>query len=123
MIQVTRYDPGTGRIVGTFGCSSPELFEFNMGGDTNYVDGFQDDAVAYVDITASPPVVIARPTQDTQLTGTALTGLPIPCELRVGGETFTVEDGEADLAIAMPGTYPITVTAWPYQDWRGEVTV
>lgn len=68
-------------------------------------------------------VPTARPTQSTTLTGTTLSGMPIPCALHAGGEVFEITDGEAELTVLLPGTYPLLVRAWPYKDWTGEVTV
>lgn len=64
-----------------------------------------------------------RPTQDTILVGTTLSGLPIPCTLHAGGEVFEITDGAAELSVLVPGTYPLMVQAFPYKDWTGEVTV
>ncbi len=68
-------------------------------------------------------VPTARPVQSTILTGTTLSNLPIPCALHAGGEVFEITDGEAELTVLLPGTYPLLVRAWPYKDWTGEVTV
>lgn len=68
-------------------------------------------------------VETSRPTQSTTLTGTTLSNLPIPCILHAGGEVFEITDGEAELSVLVPGTYPLLVQAFPHKDWTGEVTV
>lgn len=57
------------------------------------------------------------------MTGTTLSNMPMPCILHAGGEVFEIADGEAELTVLLPETYPLLVQAWPYQDWVGEVTV
>jgi hypothetical protein len=68
-------------------------------------------------------VLTERLTQSTTLDGRTLTGLPVPALLHIDGETYTVDDGEAELDFILPGTYRLRVEAWPFKDWEGEVTV
>lgn len=84
-----------------------------------YIDGVGHADAFYV----LDAVLTERPTQSTTLDGRSLTGLPVPAILHIDGETYTVDDGEAELDFILPGTYRLRVEAWPYKDWDGEVTV
>jgi hypothetical protein len=97
-----------------------------------YIVGDYDIGTNYVNLTQSPPAITPRPsmpiTQDrTTITADGdevmtLSGLPIPCTVRIKGNVYDVPDGVLEWATLMPATYPITVEAFPYLNWEGEVT-
>ena len=117
MIITSEYDPATGQIYRNQYFDGPEIAELNA--SEFYVEGEYRGEVYYI-LDGQPT---ERPTQSTTLDGHTLTGLPIPATLHIDGETYPVDDGEAELDFILPGTYRLRVEAWPYRDWEGEVTV
>lgn len=45
-----------------------------------------------------------------------ITGLPAPCTIVIEGMEHTVEDGRLDFTADQPGTYAVTLRAWPFKD-------
>ena len=121
-MMAMEYDLTDGRFGWSISSDTP-FDDYPVRDGFGLVDGHYDPAVYYVDITADPPAAVERPTQGTILSGSTLTGLPIPATLYVNGEAHVVDDGEAELDILLPGTYRLRVEAWPYKEWEGEVTV
>jgi hypothetical protein len=128
-ITAVLYDPDTGRILASRAGSRQ-----SMGmEDLPHIAGDYDIGINYVDLTQSPPAVTPRPsmavTQDKQSIAAGgtdamtLSGLPVPCHVRIGTAGYGVTDGELEWSSLMPAVYEIEVTAFPYLDWRGEVEV
>ena len=65
--------------------------------------------------------IVARPTNPALLVGRVLRNLPKPCQITINGKVYPCNDGIAELAFTYPGTYAITVEAWPYRDAEYEV--
>lgn len=127
-MTVSFYDPETGMILGI---RSGQKASLDME-ELPYVAGGYQAAEKYVDISRKPPFVRDRPAmaalQDKR-TITAdgedfmtLSGLPRPCRVLIDSTEYEVSDGTLEWGTLMPGEYKITVTAWPYHDWEGEVT-
>ena len=51
----------------------------------------------------------------------ALSGLPVGSTVRVGQETYTVDDGQFELTSAVPTTVIVEVSHWPHRDTTYEV--
>jgi hypothetical protein len=118
MIDVTYYDKSTGVLGEAWFYPSEESKDLNVQG-RDYVDGKWDSRTHYI----LNGEVTERPTQSTTLDGRTLTGLPIPATLHIDGETYEVDDGEAELDFILPGTYRLRVVAWPYRDWEEELVM
>jgi hypothetical protein len=118
----TEYNSTTGQMGGVHsGYQDAEsvLSQIFMTGMDAAVEGEYDNRTHYI-LNGEPT---ERPTQSTTLDGRSLTGLPVPATLHIDGETYTVDNGEAELEFPLPGTYRLRVEAWPFKDWEGEVTV
>jgi len=75
--------------------------------DTHYVKGGQ---------------IVERPANTAVLAGLQLTSLPAPCTINVDGVDHDCTDDHCDLSFSQPGTYAVTVKAWPMRDATFEVT-
>lgn len=126
------YEANTGRILYTT-FTTPELVE-KIGNDGEFlIEGAGEAMTHYVDISQTPPIITERPaTQTTQDKPTitagsddylTISGLPQPCCVTIGTEDYDVPDGVLEWSSLLPGDYKILVTAWPYLDWEGKVTV
>jgi hypothetical protein len=118
MDSLTEYETETGQIFMAYSFPSGEDGIIRREG-FSYVSGFYTNTDHYIH-NGEPT---ERPTQSTTLDGRSLTGLPVPALLHIDGETYTVDNGEAELEFPLPGTYRLRVEAWPFKDWEGEVTV
>lgn len=110
------YNLGTGEILWTGACGIPNvpagcgiIYDRAVCGATHYVC---DMAISH------------RPAQETALTGQTITGFPEGATLVVKGQEYDLTgETEVILDFDLPGDYPITITYWPYLDWRGEIHV
>ena len=127
-VSAVQYNPKTGMIIG---------LRYGFYGDIEqenhaFILGEADIIMDYVDVSLSPPVIKRR--LEMQITQSktrilsngadamALSSLPIPAQVQINSETYNVPDGELEWGTVMPATYKITVRAFPYLDWEGEVT-
>jgi hypothetical protein len=118
MDSLTEYETETGQIFMAYSFPSGEDGIIRREG-FSYVSGFYTNTDHYM-LNGQPT---ERPTQSTTRNGCTLIGLPVPATLHIDGETYTVDNGEAELEFPLPGTYRLRVEAWPFKDWEGEVTV
>lgn len=108
----TFYDPSDGRIIGTMACSEP-AFDLNTE-NKNWIEGIFDFKTHYI----SNGVSVPRPTMPLTVTGSVITGIPQGATVTLGEQSFTVDDGEADIE---GYTGIVKITCWPYLD--AEVTL
>lgn len=66
--------------------------------------------------------ITRRPANTAVLKGMKLRSLPKPCVITVEGVAHDCIDATADLSFSLPGTYTVTVSAWPMVDATFEVT-
>lgn len=98
--------------------------------------GDADDALSYIVIDAAGiPAIVPRPTMDPGWNNlplrsngqdvTRLLNLPDPCTVVYEGPGFRQEGevvgGVAELTTDVAGLHKVTVQAWPYLDWTGEI--
>lgn len=50
-----------------------------------------------------------------------ITGLPIPCQVRVNGTLIDVPDGSLTTRSRHPGTFRMSLDHWPYLPWSTTV--
>lgn len=70
----------------------------------------------------SDGVITPRPQNTATLSGMSLTKLPTPCTITVESVTHDCADDHCDLSFSQPGTYTVTVSAFPMLDATFEVT-
>ena len=95
------------------------------------LEGNGDDTTHYVDIFQTPHKLMEKPIQKitqsaTQISADGndaliLSNLPIPCRVIIGNHTYTIQDGLLEWSTLSKGTFSITVIAFPYRDWKGEI--
>ena len=126
MIRCTEYDE-TGRLSWMQTYQDEEMYIHNLASlavrGPGYVDGHYSGDAYHVDLSATPPVAVERPAQATALSGSTLTGLPVPSTLWINSTDYAVTGSIVTLDIPLPGTYSIRVESFPYLDWTGSVTV
>jgi len=121
-MKVIKFDPADGRIVSV--SSYPGLLVY----DHPYlVQGIglaaEDDAeVSDAAHFIRAGEVVTRSAMPVVRDGLHLAGLPVPCGVTINGAEYSVDDGALELAFPQPGTYQVTLSAWPYLDTSFEVT-
>lgn len=78
----------------------------------NWVDGDWLGKPYYV----SGGVITPQPENPAVLSGMELSNLPVPCEIKINGQTYQCADSTATLSFNQPGTYKVIVQAWPHLD-------
>lgn len=66
--------------------------------------------------------IVSRPVNSATLSGLVLSNLPNPCTINVNGADHACTDPTCTLSFSQPGTYPVTVSAWPMLDATFQVT-
>jgi hypothetical protein len=81
-----------------------------------YIEGTAHVLDDYVDAGT----VVRRPEMAVELVHTSdgcrLSGLPVPCVIRVNCTDYPCETEEEEIIFDQPGTYKIKISAWPYFD-------
>ena len=130
-MELQEYDKDTGRIICSYAVTEA-IAEIMRGEGRALIESdLSDSKRYYVDITKTPHEITLRPAQRTtqnvsQIAADGddtliLDNLPVPCNVSIGGETYTVNDGRLEWSTLGKGHYPIWVSAFPHADWRGEV--
>lgn len=112
---ITRYEQWTGRILGSEYHSSPDIHTM----EPCILRGYYNPECFYYDCTAKK--IIERPQMEIKTSGNTLTGLPLPCTVKVRRDPrrYFVEDGEFAYETPLSGKYEVLVCAFPYIDWKG----
>lgn len=50
-----------------------------------------------------------------------VSGLPVPCKVRIDDQLHDVDDGSVELVAKMPTTYRISVEHFPYLPWSVDI--
>lgn len=135
-IDLTRYDAATGRILGTINCAESDA-ELNkeLYPEDAWIEGGAEHGFHWVDITREPLGIWPRPSMagfdkleiaadDAEA---AVLTLPEPFTAEVDGVEYQIDvandAGEYELAItsAMPASYRVTITHFPYLDYSAEI--
>jgi len=111
--QFVKHDD-TGRVLYA-GLVPTEMLELQ---GENVVAGEADPSKHYVLAGA----ITDRPANTAILEGMTLMELPIPCTITVEGVEHACADLTADLSFSHPGTYTVTVKAFPMLDATFQVT-
>lgn len=127
-ITVTQYSAETGAFEGIRTGQKKSIDQEGR----PYIEGRYDPDEYYVDLSSVPSRVEKRPEMpvsqnlDTiRADGNEtliLSSLPEPCRTMIGAHKYDVEDGVLEWSTLMPGAYSVRIQAWPYLDWKGEVT-
>ena len=68
-------------------------------------------------------ILTARPANPARLSGRQLSYLPVPCVIVVNGARYECVDGTAELEFTYPGTYAVSVEAFPHLNAEFSVSV
>lgn len=117
MIQAFIYDSQNGRIIRSFFSTDNEAIALNL------QDGEQ---AIEVDASFTNPYVLngeleERPENPATLNGTVIENVPVGAVVSFGDQSFTVDDGTAELDFPFPGTYIVEVACFPYLTKNFEV--
>jgi hypothetical protein len=66
--------------------------------------------------------IVSRPEFQETISGTVISGLPVPTTVVTNGVTSVVSDGEADLTFEHSGTYIVQLFSFPFVEKTVEVT-
>lgn len=114
-MDITFYDT-TGKITGTayFKDDLADMIKSAEGSTHPHVDGnhFADRDTKYV----LDGILADRPANPATLTGLELTALPVPCTISINAATYPCAEDHATLSFGLPGTYKVTVKAFPMLD-------
>ena len=67
--------------------------------------------------------VTPRPENPARISGTTLTHLPNPSEVRIEDATVTVTDGLLELSFEFPGVYRVKVSSFPFLDREFDIEI
>lgn len=118
MIKFFIYDIDTGEITRSFFSTDVEAIALNL------QDGEQ---AIEVDASFTNPYVLngelaERPENPATLNGTVIENVPVGAVVSFDDQSFTVDDGTAELDFLFPGTYIVEVSCFPYVTKNFEVT-
>lgn len=86
-------------------------------GAAGYVDGSVDGRTQYVEEGRVKP----RPESTAVLTGSMLSGMPVPSSISINRQEYLCNEGSAQLEFDQPGKYRVVVRAWPQMDKEFEI--
>ncbi|CUK21773.1 hypothetical protein [Achromobacter xylosoxidans] len=86
-------------------------------GAAGYVDGSVDGRTQYVEEGRVKP----RPECTAVLTGSLLSGMPVPSSISINRQEYLCNEGSAQLEFDQPGKYRVVVRAWPQMDKEFEI--
>lgn len=66
--------------------------------------------------------ICQRPANPSQLTGMTIVDIPQGSTVEIEGQSYTVDDGVAELSFSLPGPYVVRVLSFPALDAVFEVT-
>lgn len=78
----------------------------------SWVEGAWDAHTKYV----NNGEVLDRPANPTTVSGLTLSNVPVPSELKIGDQYYSVTEPTVDLEFNLPGTYVVKVLSWPHLD-------
>jgi hypothetical protein len=115
-----------GKIIASINCPASS-YDLRPPGEHWLEHDLVDDTEFYIVggvVTTRPllPAVVDKTTviaDDTDVM--TISGLPDPCEVRVGTEAFTAVGGSAEISFDLPGSHTIRISHFPYQDWEVDV--
>lgn len=111
------YDIASGSILKSLSCPE-DMIELQIDDSTSYIEHERvDDSKFYI----VNDTVVPRPTFSESVSGTTISGLPIPTTVIAEGTPYTITDGSAELSFSLPGTYKVRLSSFPYQDKDVEV--
>lgn len=55
-----------------------------------------------------------RPANPATLVGQVLENVPVPATIKINDTSYEANESRVELAFSQPGTYRVTVIAWPY---------
>lgn len=67
--------------------------------------------------------IVERPENTAALTGSILTGLPVPCTIHIDGTAYPCDEPTAELSFPYAGKFVVRVEAWPHKDATFSVTL
>jgi hypothetical protein len=106
------YDLATGEIL-RFVSGPPETLPLQA----SEGQGWLNTTSVQKDVFVKDGQIVSRPRCTATLDGMVLKGLPVPCTVTIGDDVHTVTEGSGEgveLEFGYPGTYTVSVTAWPY---------
>lgn len=118
-MEATFFD-STGRFVGVLISTDEAGFALTVQ-NRYYVDSIEDGEKSYYDMASGE--VLPRPAMSVVQAGNRLSGLPQPCRVHINGEAYDVDDGIFEYETTLAGTYFVTVEAFPWLDWKGEIII
>jgi hypothetical protein len=107
-----------GRILRT-GVAPGQMVEIQAQSGEHVFAGVADQIRQYIDIAEA--AVLDRPTLTPIVDGLTISNLPNGCIASTEGQEFLVISGQINLEYELPGTYAVTLRAWPWLDATVEV--
>lgn len=109
MYIATFYD-ATGQIVGVMSGPRESVEATALVTGNPFVEGEGDPDRQYVWEGALVP----RPELPATLAGRTLSGLPVPCLIRIGDVDYPCAEPVVELEFSHPGIFQVSIETWPY---------
>lgn len=124
-----KYNRYTGQIVCS-GYSSSDIWEQCIEDSDAVIEGECNLYTDYVSLETREvtprPTITVEPGKTTILADGndlfVLTGLPVPCVVKVDADAYEITDGEFGFNTILPGIYTVKVESFPYITRTWEVT-
>lgn len=115
------YKADTGQIVAVFSGTEEDAAATSAGNGLPYLEATSgvNASLEYV----QGGQIVNRPANPTAISGTTLSNVPVPAVVWINSSFYPTNDSTVELSIANPGTYLVSVVAFPYVDASFEVTV
>lgn len=107
------YEQATGRINRIVTCPA-DMVTQQCFPDEAYLEGTVTGYDSYV-VNGH---VVTRPVLPVTRIGNTLHGVPAGATLTIEGVNYLVDGESVELEFSLPGSYMVTIKAWPYQDWE-----
>jgi len=107
------YEQATGRIDRIVTCPA-EMVVQQCATEEAYLEGTVTGYDSYV-VNGH---VVTRPVLPVTRIGNILHGVPAGAILTIEGIDYPADGESVELEFSLPGSYMVTVRAWPYQDWE-----
>lgn len=117
MINVYIYKADTGQILRSFYTTDPEMVSLNVRDGEQVIAADESFSNPYV----ANGALAERPENPATLSGTVIESVPAGATVSFNGQSYTVEDGTAELSFPFSGTYTVTVARFPYLTKEFEV--
>jgi len=110
VIKVYIYNEQTGEVLRSFSTSDSDAVALNVQTGEQAIDVDESIANPYV----LNGELLERPENPATLDGAVIENIPVGAVVSFRDQTAIVDDGVVEFEFPFPGTYPVTISCFPY---------